>query len=158
MKAILSIILLLWISGSSYWYVCHIRCDCRQQAAVDTLVVAAKPEVSLPEKLVLHFANGSAISSLTDPEKGRLEEIRAYAAAVPGSRITVTGYTDNTGSAEINERLGKSRAESARQVLITAGISGESIEVAAKGPVDPVADNATEAGRSQNRRVEIEIH
>ena len=171
MKAILSIILLLWISGSTYCYVCHIRCDCRQQpaaesesvapvtpAAVDSAQVPEKPVAPLPEKLVLHFANGSVISSFSEMEKRRLAEIGAYTAEVPGSRITITGYTDNTGTAEINMRLGKGRAESVRQVLIKAGIPEESIEVAAKGSVDPVADNATEAGRKQNRRAEIEIH
>ncbi len=71
-------------------------------------------------------------------------------------QVDVTGYTDSRGSDAWNAVLSKHRAESVRKYLIEHGIDASRfVATEGLGPKNPVADNATEEGRSKNRRVEI---
>ena len=79
------------------------------------------------------------------------EGLRSAAAA----SVRVVGHTDNTGSEEGNERLSVSRADSVRNHLVGRGVSTTAITTDGRGSREPLADNATPAGRAQNRRVEI---
>ncbi|MDT8272378.1 MAG: flagellar motor protein MotB [Desulfomonilia bacterium] len=75
-----------------------------------------------------------------------------------GSLISVEGHTDNRGSPEMNWRLSLSRAIRILDYFVyTAGMSPTNFCVVGYGPSRPVASNATDEGRSQNRRVEIII-
>jgi outer membrane protein OmpA-like peptidoglycan-associated protein len=67
----------------------------------------------------------------------------------------IEGYTDNVGSEQSNLDLSRRRAEAVRDFLIKNGINGKRIEARGYGAAAPVASNETEAGRRQNRRVEI---
>lgn len=71
--------------------------------------------------------------------------------------IVVVGHTDATGSEPNNERLSQARADNVRAYLISRGLSGDVIETEGRGSSEPLADNATAEGRSQNRRVEIYV-
>jgi OOP family OmpA-OmpF porin len=71
--------------------------------------------------------------------------------------VTVTGYTDSTGSAAYNEKLSLRRAESVQKYLVDHGVPADKIHIAGKGKNDPVGDNKTDAGRAQNRRVDVEV-
>tara|TARA_Y100000588_G_scaffold358653_1_gene417009 strand:+ start:513 stop:782 length:270 start_codon:yes stop_codon:yes gene_type:complete len=73
----------------------------------------------------------------------------------PGSRVEVYTYTDNVGSASYNRGLSEDRAEIIKQLFIDRGIDASRIDTYGMGENNPVADNTTEAGRSQNRRAEI---
>lgn len=73
----------------------------------------------------------------------------------PSSRLTVVGHTDNTGSNALNDRLSVERALSVRDYLAARGVSPTRVETTGRGENQPIADNATETGRAQNRRVEI---
>ncbi|MGM9512868.1 OmpA family protein [Roseateles sp. DB2] len=79
------------------------------------------------------------------------EVLRQY----PERRLLIEGFTDSTGSSAMNQGLSQRRAESVRQALIRAGVAPQRLELRAFGEEYPVADNATAAGRQQNRRVEI---
>lgn len=68
---------------------------------------------------------------------------------------TIVGHTDSTGSAALNKRLSLDRARSVADYLVAQGISPSRLSRDGRGPDEPVASNATEAGRAQNRRVEI---
>lgn len=72
-----------------------------------------------------------------------------------GLKMGIYGYTDNTGSDENNLVLSKQRAEAVKQYLIKLGLAPNSIESDGYGSSKPIGDNSTEAGRKQNRRVEI---
>ncbi len=69
--------------------------------------------------------------------------------------ITVIGHTDNTGGDELNERLAMDRASSVRDYLSSRGLAASHVQVQGRGEREPVSSNATDTGRSQNRRVEI---
>ncbi len=73
----------------------------------------------------------------------------------PTMRVRVVGHTDSTGSDAVNEPLSLERAQSVRDYLVARGIAAQRIETVGQGERAPVADNGTETGRAQNRRVEI---
>jgi len=72
-------------------------------------------------------------------------------------QITIEGYTDNVGSDAYNLALSQRRADSVRDFLVRNGISADRITARGLGEAYPVASNETEAGRQQNRRVQIII-
>ena len=69
--------------------------------------------------------------------------------------VEVAGHTDSMGSDKYNMGLSLRRAEAVRNYLVDKGIPAERLTVKAYGESQPVADNATEEGRFQNRRVEL---
>lgn len=73
------------------------------------------------------------------------------------SLIDVDGHTDSTGTAAHNQALSERRAYSVANYLGSRGVDQRRISAMGYGPDRPVASNATEAGRAQNRRVEISI-
>ncbi|MBD7920512.1 OmpA family lipoprotein [Xanthomonas sp. GW] len=71
--------------------------------------------------------------------------------------IEVVGHTDSIGSDAVNQRLSEQRAASVAAYLTAQGVQRERIETLGAGKKYPIADNSTEAGRAQNRRVEIRV-
>lgn len=71
------------------------------------------------------------------------------------NRLRVEGHTDNVGEPALNMRLSTRRAEVVAQEFSTHGIPAANIQARGLGMTRPVADNATEAGRAQNRRVTV---
>lgn len=101
------------------------------------------------------FDSGSAMLS-----QGAQQRLGSFAQTLdryPDSTIVVSGHTDSTGTLAGNQRLSQGRAESVRSYLISEGVSGNRITATGMGAQYQVASNANEAGRQQNRRVEIEI-
>ncbi len=75
----------------------------------------------------------------------------------PNVRISVEGHTDAVGSEVYNEKLSVRRAEAVFRYLVNHGVAPERMEVIGYGQARPVADNDTETGRAQNRRVELHV-
>lgn len=73
----------------------------------------------------------------------------------PNTEIRIVGHTDNTGPDSVNDPLSVQRAQATRQYLASRGVDPSRVVIAGRGERDPIADNSTEAGRAQNRRVEI---
>jgi outer membrane protein OmpA-like peptidoglycan-associated protein len=71
------------------------------------------------------------------------------------TKVRIVGHTDSTGSDAINDPLSVNRAASTRSYLTARGVDAGRIAIDGRGSRQPVADNATEAGRAKNRRVEI---
>jgi|SRR5450759_1658514 outer membrane protein OmpA-like peptidoglycan-associated protein len=94
-------------------------------------------------------------SDLQPGIRARLADIGKALATAPERHIIVEGHTDSTGRGEYNLKLSQLRAASVRAVLIANGVASERTETQGYGATKPVASNATPAGRSQNRRVEI---
>lgn len=72
--------------------------------------------------------------------------------------IEVKGYTDNVGSSSYNQRLSQQRAASVANYLSGQGVSRTRLQTRGYGMSNPIASNSTDAGRAQNRRVEIRIN
>lgn len=96
-------------------------------------------------------------SDLKTSAQDNLKQMAAIMKKYPENVLTVKGHTDNTGSMKINEELSKRRADAVKQVLIGNGIPSDTVSTVGLGPSVPIADNTSEMGRKQNRRVEIEI-
>ncbi len=86
-----------------------------------------------------------------------LTSVAEFLKENPGRKITIEGYTDNLGSDAYNLALSQRRAESVRDFLVQNGVSAGRITARGLGEEYPVASNETQAGRQQNRRVQIII-
>ncbi len=82
-------------------------------------------------------------------------EIKKLLDADAGLALSIEGHTDNTGSTDHNRRLSDDRARSVLNALVASGIVPSRLSSKGFGPDKPVADNADEAGRAKNRRVEL---
>ncbi len=71
--------------------------------------------------------------------------------------IQIAGHTDSTGTQAYNMKLSEQRAASVKNYLAGHGVPGQRMHTIGAGPNHPIADNSTEAGRAENRRVEITI-
>lgn len=101
------------------------------------------------------FASGSSdISSSFYPTLNSLVKVFKE---FDQNGINIVGHTDSTGSMELNMRLSRERAASVASYIAGQGVSGARISSAGVGPSQPIASNDTEAGRAQNRRVEITL-
>jgi outer membrane protein OmpA-like peptidoglycan-associated protein len=73
----------------------------------------------------------------------------------PSLKLTVEGHTDNVGAPNYNRSLSDARARSVVAALTAQGIASRRLTAVGYGQEKPVADNGTDAGRAQNRRVEL---
>jgi len=98
-------------------------------------------------------------ADLPDPAKARLDEMVNSLKADPKTIfIEIEGHTDNTGSAELNQRLGLERAEAVKRYLYEQHqVPLHKINVISYGEDKPIAPNNTRDGRAQNRRVVIKV-
>lgn len=96
-------------------------------------------------------------SQLLDNEKTEVRKIFQYLADDASLKIQIHGHTDSIGSLAYNQHLSKERARSVADYLVHLGLPKERILSQGHGGTRPVADNATEIGRIQNRRVEFVI-
>ena len=96
-------------------------------------------------------------SNLSDVAKAELDEFVGDLADMAETNLTVYGHTDNTGTAQVNERVSNQRAEAVSKYLQSKGIAKDRLTAQGLSFNYPVADNATAEGRAQNRRVEIYI-
>lgn len=119
--------------------VTHVRVEGKQ------LIVSPQPD----------FANGTAKLSAqsTAVVKDLAAVLRANKDLI--ARVSLTGHTDNVGNAAQNTTLSRSRAQSIATALQAEGVPTSLLVVDGKGSSMPIADNATDAGRKANRRVEI---
>ncbi|KAA0014659.1 OmpA family protein [Billgrantia pellis] len=90
------------------------------------------------------------------PEAHRtLDEVATTLRENPDLRVRIEGHTDSIGSAQYNQDLSQRRADSVRDFLVSRGIEERRMTTRGFGEENPVATNETDAGRQQNRRVEI---
>lgn len=101
------------------------------------------------------FASGSA--TLNSAVHGTLNNIASTLNEYPASTITVVGHTDSMGEEHANLDLSRRRATAVADYLAQRGIQRSRMVVDGRGESEPIADNGTEAGRAQNRRVEMHI-
>jgi outer membrane protein OmpA-like peptidoglycan-associated protein len=95
-------------------------------------------------------------SELRPEAQARLSEAATRVAAYANASVTVEGHTDNVGTDAYNTRLSLARASAVRALLLSRPeLRGRSIAVEGFGARRPIASNATDDGRQQNRRVEI---
>ncbi len=100
-----------------------------------------------------NFATGSA--NLSPAAQTKLDEFIEANRGYKLERLTISGHTDSTGSASLNQRLSTDRARATQNYLMSHGLTAKTYDVRGFASSMPVASNATADGRFQNRRVEI---
>ena len=134
--------------------------DIVETAAMDTGMVSAEglgAALDADGQVVLeglYFASGSA--ELLPESDAAIAAAAGLLAARPELRLEVQGHTDNVGNEAANLTLSRRRAQAVADALVNGhGIASSRLGVRGFGQSQPVADNRTEAGRAQNRRVEL---
>lgn len=87
----------------------------------------------------------------------KIVEFAAFLKAYPMYKAEIIGHTDSVGKQGSNMKLSENRALSVRAALIEQGIEASRLTSAGRGELDPIADNHTKEGRSQNRRIEVKL-
>ena len=103
---------------------------------------------------ILFPTNGYSLSAQAQADLSR------FAASLknnPDTNVQIYGFTDNTGTYEVNQRVSTQRADAVLTYLVNSGISPTRLTAQGVPMADYVASNETAAGRAQNRRVEIYI-
>lgn len=103
----------------------------------------------------IFFATNEA--TLKSESTAELEKLRDLLQKNPTWIVQIEGHTDNVGSDDYNIALSKARAEAVVKYLVDHGIEQKKLSAKGFGAAQPVADNATEEGRQQNRRVVFRI-
>jgi outer membrane protein OmpA-like peptidoglycan-associated protein len=133
------------------------------QATLDTLpkfelgksgVAAARPGQKMRSSVLhaIYFQSGSDRSK--DQERA-LYQVRRVQSLIPTAKFEVVGNTDNVGAVDANTRLSLGRADKFGTYLTAAGIAKDAFSTRGAGPAEPIADNATDAGKALNRRVDV---
>ncbi|WPN56837.1 MULTISPECIES: OmpA family protein [unclassified Pseudomonas] len=116
---------------------------------------AAKSEVITLSSNVLFAYNKS---NLTPEAHSQLDSLMAKLQSADVVSIKVVGHTDSQGSDAYNQKLSERRASSVAAYLLSQGLAPNKLTSEGRGESQPVADNDTEEGRAQNRRVELHIN
>lgn len=96
-------------------------------------------------------------SELLSGGVNRMQPLINYLGLSPNTQVRIEGYTDSVGGAAYNRQLSLDRANAVKAVLTSGGIGSERISTVGSGLTNPVATNATAAGRQLNRRVEVTL-
>jgi len=101
---------------------------------------------------VLFDTGGATLKPGADLALNRLAD---FMKQNPQMRIIVEGHTDSRGAESYNEELSRRRAQAVSDALASRGVTADRVQTVGRGETYPVASNDTQAGRQQNRRVEI---
>jgi len=127
-----------------------------EEGSVDEALLASCDSIR-KNPIMLYFKTGAAQISLTAEQRQKIADISRCVDKL-GVKVQVVGHTDNTGDAANNMILGQGRADFVKKYLIKNGILDGNIETSSRGQEEPIADNATEEGRTKNRRTVITIN
>lgn len=120
---------------------------------IDVINTGSELIVRMPEGILFATDSAALNTNLRSDLFVLAESLNKY----PNSIVTVTGHTDNVGTAAYNRDLSQRRAQSVASVLRTGGVSAGRMRIVGAGESQPIATNQTAAGRQQNRRVDITI-
>jgi outer membrane protein OmpA-like peptidoglycan-associated protein len=130
--------------------------NARALAALDAVTATTPLEAALKALNLptVNFATGSA--DIPPDAKPVLAKAASVINMLPPTlRLEIAGHTDSTGTAEANMRLSRQRAQAVADFLVASGVPRERLLAQGYGDTRPVASNATEEGRFNNRRIEV---
>ena len=110
--------------------------------------------------LVLTLGNTLFATGRSDLKSGAttgLDKLVVFLNEYPDRTVIIEGHTDDLGSVEMNQTLSQHRADSVKSYLMQNGIQSRRLTASGVGETQPIADNQTDSGRQQNRRVEVII-
>lgn len=132
--------------------------DMRQALAHSEAVAVQREGNALALTFKSDFTFDVNSSSIRPGLYSELDRVAQVLSAYPQTTILIAGHTDSTGSDAYNQQLSERRAQSVKNALVQRGIAAGRIQAVGYGESSPIADNSTEYGRQQNRRVEVRIN
>jgi OmpA-OmpF porin, OOP family len=118
----------------------------------------ADKSATVPKTFVFDHLNfDSGTTRLTSESVPTVNDLATVLKAYPSAQVQLAGFTDNTGSPATNQALSLNRANAVKATLVAQGVGSDRITTAGYGQDRPVASNDTEAGRAQNRRLELNV-
>ncbi len=131
------------------------------KAALENADIEKVTDVNGLEAIKVTFESGILFptngTTLSDVSKTQLSKFASKMKDMEETDITIFGHTDNTGTAAVNERISKQRADAVQSYLKSLGIAESRMTADGKSFNEPIADNSTKEGKAKNRRVEIFI-
>lgn len=152
------------LPGGTYTYKVTDQNNCHSQGKV-VFVEPKLPDDPFADGL-RNIEEGSALvlnniffetgkSTLLPQSNAELDKVAEFLSQGTVSQIEISGHTDNVGSDELNNKLSQARAQSVVNYLISKGIPASMLQAKGYGKSRPIDTNQTDAGRSNNRRVEF---
>lgn len=129
----------------------------KQAKELEKIAETKRTEQGLVTKLKSDILFDTGKADLKPAAHANLKQMADIMKKYPENVLTIKGYTDSTGSAAVNTALSQKRADSVKVALTDAGMPANTISTLGEGANAPIGDNKTDAGRKQNRRVEIEV-
>ena len=120
----------------------------------DTIAKVIEEKVTFAAKNILFMASSD---KLTESSNAPLNEVVKVLTENPTLKLQIEGHTDSTGSADMNLKLSKQRAESVKNYLTSKGIDSVRLTATGYGSSKPLQSNETFEGRRINRRVELKL-
>ncbi|MGB3919025.1 OmpA family protein [Thiothrix litoralis] len=109
--------------------------------------------LTMPDAITFDFGQATLKPQFYGVLGGLANTLNQY----PETRIQIAGHTDNIGSDASNLQLSQQRANSVRTYLASTGVAAQRMQAVGYGESRPIADNSSDYGRAQNRRVEITL-
>jgi len=147
------------VGGAAGAYIGH-RMDKQAQELEQSIPGATVQRVG--EGIVVTFDSGLLFAFDSDAirgsTRGNLDELANSLNKYRDSELLIVGHTDSKGTDSYNQDLSERRSSSARRYLVGQGVASSRIQTRGVGESEPIATNSTEAGRQENRRVEVAIY
>ncbi|MDF2447390.1 MAG: hypothetical protein K0S46_2626 [Moraxellaceae bacterium] len=125
--------------------------DTKAGAAVSATGCYQELQQEVAIELNVQFATGKA--TLQGDASAEIQKVASFMQQYPTVNVTIEGHTDNRGNAAVNKRLSQQRADAVKAELVKQGVDAARLSAVGYGADKPIADNNTEAGRAENRRV-----
>jgi outer membrane protein OmpA-like peptidoglycan-associated protein len=133
----------------------------RRAAEIQHDIPGAKVE-RVGEGILVTFDTGLLFgldSAVVRPEaQANLRNLATDLGKYPDTDLMIVGHTDSTGTESYNLALSRRRAMAVSDYLVAQGVTRTRLKMDGRGELEPVASNATDEGRQQNRRVEVAIY
>ena len=117
------------------------------------LIQVLKDRIEIKQQI--HFATNKA--TILPDSFALLNEVADVIKSNPHLEVRIEGHTDSTGSPKRNMKLSQDRADAVKTYLVTQGVPADHLAAVGFGPTRPIASNASQKGKSMNRRVEFRI-
>lgn len=139
------------VSPKTYLYIFEAKDMDTGMVSADSLAV----EMAKNGKAVLHINFDSGKAIILPDSIPTIEQIVKLMKKYPDMKASIEGHTDSDGSDSANKSLSEARAKAVKTALTEGGIKASRMESKGYGESKPVADNGTDEGKAENRRVEI---
>ncbi len=127
----------------------------KEEMAQDVTAGAMLDALDKAGRIALYINFDTGKSTIRPDSKPVIAQIAQMMKASGDLKLSVEGHTDNVGDAASNQTLSENRAKAVVAAIVAQGIEAKRLSAIGHGQTRPVADNASEAGRAKNRRVEL---